>query len=56
MKDELKYSLKPSFLPREFDTIEDLVQYVLDYGVDPSYEIMHGGVDTGEKAVDFIIY
>ena len=55
MNKALKYSLKPDFLPREFDTIEDLVQYVLDHGVNPSYEITHGGVDTGEKAIDFIV-
>jgi hypothetical protein len=36
MKEARKYSLKPDFLPREFDTIEDLVQYVLDHGIDLS--------------------
>tara|TARA_R110002096_G_scaffold423897_1_gene631441 strand:- start:320 stop:496 length:177 start_codon:yes stop_codon:yes gene_type:complete len=54
MKETKKYSLKPDFLPKEFDTMEELLDYVLDFGVDPSYEITINGEPSGETAMDFL--
>ena len=54
MKETKKYSLKPDFLTKEFDTMEELLDYVLDFGVDPSYEITINGEPSGETAMDFL--
>lgn len=54
MREINKYSLKPDFLPKEFDTMEELLEYVLDFGVDPSYEITINGEPSGETAMDFL--
>lgn len=54
MREINKYSLRPDFLPKEFDTMEELLEYVLDFGVDPSYEITINGEPSGETAMDFL--
>ena len=42
------YSLDCDYYEREFDTIEELINYVVEYGMDPNYEITRYGKGTGK--------
>ena len=48
------YSLDCSYFDKEFDTMSELVDYVMYSGMDPNYEITHNGTPTGEFAINFI--
>ena len=50
-----KYSLDCSYFNKEFDTVDELINYCLDSGMDPSYEITRDGEKTGEILVDYIV-
>jgi hypothetical protein len=50
------YSLDCSYFEKEFDSINELLEYVMDNGMDPNYEITFKGEPTGERAIDFISY
>jgi hypothetical protein len=48
------YSLDVSYFVEEFDTLEELMDYVVQHGMDPNQEITHNGKPTGELAIDLI--
>jgi hypothetical protein len=48
------YSLNCDYYEREFETINELVDYVISSGMDPNYEITRNGKGTGEQAIDLI--
>jgi hypothetical protein len=49
-----KYSLKCSYYKNEFDTVQELVDHIVESGMDPNHEILKNGHPTGERAVDLI--
>jgi hypothetical protein len=51
-----KYSLDCSYFNDEFDTAQELVQYVIECGMDPNYEILVNGKSTGEFVSDLIVF
>jgi hypothetical protein len=54
MKNTNKYSLDCFYYNEEFDSINELIQNVIDTGMDPNYEITKNGEPTGEILVDLI--
>ena len=48
------YSLDCDYFVEEFDTIERLLYYVEQVGMDPNYEITRNGKGTGEWLIDLI--
>ena len=48
------YSLDCSFFDREFHTIAELIDHVINFGCDPNYEITKDGKGIGEQAWDYI--
>jgi hypothetical protein len=48
------YSLDCSFFSETFDSIDELINYVMMNGSDPNYEITKNGNSTGEMAIDLI--
>ena len=56
MENKIKYSLDCKYFNYEFDTIEDLVDYIMINGVDPNYEITKNNKGIGEKAIELIYY
>jgi hypothetical protein len=50
------YSLDCEYYDREFDTLDELINNVIETGMDPNYEITKNGVGTGEDIVELIIY
>jgi hypothetical protein len=50
------YSLDVSYFEEEFDSVEELINYVVEYGMDPNYEITRNGKGTGEMAIDLIMF
>mgnify|MGYP001166911773 FL=1 len=48
------YSLDCSFFSENFDSIDELINYVMMNGSDPNYEITKNGNPTGEMAIDLI--
>jgi hypothetical protein len=48
------YSLDCSYFDKSFDSVDELVDYVMMNGMDPSYEITRNGKPTGEFAIDLI--
>ena len=49
-----KFSLDCSYFEVEFNSIDELVDYVVDNGMDPNYEITSNGNSTGEYVIDLI--
>ena len=50
------YGLNCDYFVEEFDTIEKLLYYVVQVGMDPNYEITRNGKGTGETAADLIVF
>ena len=50
----IMYSLDCSFFDREFHTIGELIDHIINFGCDPNYEITKDGIGTGEQAIDLI--
>jgi len=48
------YSLKCKYFDREFDTLGELINNILESGMDPNYEVTRDGAGIGENAIDFI--
>tara|TARA_R110000737_G_scaffold348260_1_gene381693 strand:+ start:292 stop:447 length:156 start_codon:yes stop_codon:yes gene_type:complete len=48
------YSLDVGYFVEKFDTIEELIDYVVQCGMDPNHEITRDGRPTGELARDLI--
>ena len=49
------YSLKCDYYDKEFETIEELLQDILNSGMDSSYEITKDGLGIGESAFQLLI-
>jgi hypothetical protein len=50
------YSLDCDYFDKSFDSINELVDYVMSSGMDPNYEITKNGRGIGETAFDFIVF
>ena len=50
------YSLDCDYFDKSFDSINELVDYVMSSGMDPNYEITKNGRGIGETAFDLIGY
>jgi hypothetical protein len=50
------YSLKCNYYTKEFSTIDELINHIIQSGMDPSYEVTKDGKGVGENASDFIVY
>jgi len=48
------YSLDCSYYTKEFNTIDELLDDVIQSGMDPNYEITYNGEPTGENAIEII--
>ena len=48
------YSLKCYYYDKEFNSIQELIQNIIESGMDPNYEITKDGKPTGEMAIDLI--
>ena len=49
------YSLDCSYYSKTFDSVDDLVNDVIQSGMDPNYEITFNGISTSEMAIDYIV-
>tara|TARA_B100000925_G_scaffold140873_1_gene105571 strand:- start:390 stop:545 length:156 start_codon:yes stop_codon:yes gene_type:complete len=50
------YSLDCSYFTETFDSISELVNYVMSSGMDPNYEITKNGVGTGEEVIELMTF
>jgi hypothetical protein len=50
------YSLDCKYYDKEFETIDELINDVINSGMDPNYEITKSGKCTGEFIIDLIIF
>ena len=50
------YSLDCNYYKDEFETLDELIDNVVESGMDPNYEITRNGVGIGEEAIDFITF
>ena len=48
------YSLECYYYIREFKSLDDLINDVINSGMDPDYEITFNGEGIGEKVIDHI--
>jgi hypothetical protein len=48
------YSLDCSYYTKTFSTLDQLIEDVINSGMDPNYEITKNGKKTGELAIDII--
>ena len=49
------YSLDCSYYSKTFDSVDDLVNDVIQSGMDPNYEITFNVKPTGEEVIELII-
>lgn len=50
------YSLDCNYFDKEFKSIEELISYVMQNGVDPNLEITKNGKRMGEQVIDLISF
>jgi hypothetical protein len=50
------YSLDCSYYTKSFSNVNDLINDILNVGMDPNYEITRDGISTGEMAVNYIYH
>lgn len=55
LKQKDMYSLKCNYFDKEFDTLDELINNILESGMDPNYEVTRDGKGIGETAWDFIV-
>jgi hypothetical protein len=48
------YSLNCDYFVEEFNTLNELLYYVVEVGMDPNYEITRNGKPTGEYLNELI--
>jgi len=48
------YSLDCKYYEAEFDTLQELIDNIIESGMDPNYEVTQNGVGIGEDAFDFM--
>ena len=49
------YSLDCIYYSKTFDSVNDLVNDVMQSGMDPNYEITYNDKPTGEEVIELII-
>ncbi len=49
------YSLDCSYYKKNFNTVTELLDDILESGMDPNYEITRNGKPTGEMVIDLLI-
>lgn len=50
------YSLKCKYYKKSFATLDELLEDVMNSGMDPSYMITKNGKSIGEKAQDLLTF
>jgi hypothetical protein len=50
------YSLNCDYFVEEFSSLNELIYYIEQVGMDPNYEITRNGKPTGELAIELIGY
>jgi hypothetical protein len=50
------YSLNCGYFVEEFNTLNELLYYVVEVGMDPNYEITRNGKPTGEYLIEHIVF
>ncbi len=50
------YSLDCSYFTETFNSIGELVNYVMSSGMDPNYEITKNGVGIGEEVIELMTF
>lgn len=50
------YGLNCSYYSKTFPTINELIDDVIDSGMDPNYEITYNGKGTGELVIHLITF
>ena len=50
------YSLNCIYFDKTFNSIDELIEHVLQHGMDPNYEITFNGESTHEQLIDLIQY
>lgn len=50
------YTLKCGYYKKQFESLRDLINDVMESGMDPNYVIYKNGKSTGEKVIDFIVF
>jgi hypothetical protein len=50
------YGLLCGYYHKKFETLDLLIEDILNSGMDPNYEITFNGKRTGEKAIDMIVF
>jgi len=48
------YSLDCTYYTKSFPTLDELINDIINSGMDPNYEITFNGKGTGEQAIDQI--
>jgi len=48
------WTLDCSYYDKSFATLRELIDDVLDSGMDPNYEVVRNGRGIGENLIDFI--
>lgn len=48
------YSLDCTYYTKSFPTLDELINDIINSGMDPNYEITFNGEGTGEQAIDQI--
>jgi hypothetical protein len=48
------YSLNCNYFVEEFSSIDELINYAMQVGMDPNYEITRNGKLTGEMLIELI--
>jgi len=49
------YSIDCEYYNKEFYTLNDLIENIIETGQDPNYEVIKDGKGVGEEAIDFIV-
>lgn len=50
------YSLECSYYKKRFSTLTELLDDIIQTGMDPNYEITRNGINTKEVAINLITY
>lgn len=48
------YSLNCSYYEKSFDTLDELIEDVMNSGMDPCYEVTKDGVGMEQELIEFI--
>lgn len=48
------YGLDCSYYTKTFPTLQDLIDDIITWGMDPNYEVTLNGKGIGSEAIDFI--